>query len=181
MRRDALRAACWMSIALASSGLDAQTKQDNQSTMMKRVQDSGVIFEWRTTATHLQGCMQAQSTGWITVGFNTQPTLDGARLVMGRVDARANAKSSLIEIHQAMPPRHEMRHSSAMKSEVIQLISSEQRGGLTRICFRMALAASYTGDVALSVGKPVHLILAWSHERDFQHHSAQRGAVNTVL
>lgn len=177
MRRDALRAACWASIALASSGLDAQTKQDNEHTMMKRVQDSGVILEWRTTATHMQGCMQAQTKGWITVGFNTQPSLDGARLVMGRVDV----KSSLIEIHQAMPPRHEMRYSSAVKSEVIQLISSEQLGGLTRICFRMALAASYAGDVALAAGKPVHLVLAWSHERDFQHHSAQRGAINTVL
>jgi hypothetical protein len=181
MRRDALRAACLASIVLASSGLGAQTKQSGQNTMTKRVQDSGVSFEWLTTATQLQGCMQAQTTGWITVGFNTRPTLDGARLVMGRVDAKANTKSGLIEIHQAMPPRHEMRHSSAASSDVIELTSSVQRDGVTRICFRMALAASYAGDVALVAGKPVHLILAWSHERDFQHHSAQRGAVNTVL
>lgn len=177
MRRDALRAACLASIALASNSSGAQTQQDHPLTSMKRAQDSGVIFEWRTADTHLQGCMQAQTKGWVTVGFNTRPTLDGARLVMGRVDAQ----SGLIEIHQAMPPRHEMRHSSASKSAAIQLINSEQRSGLTQICFRMALAASYMGDVALSVGKPVHLILAWSHERDFQHHSAQRGVVNTVL
>ncbi|NJS36554.1 MAG: hypothetical protein HC765_09215 [Brachymonas sp.] len=28
--------------------------------------------------------MQAHTTGWITVGFHTRPTLAGARLVMGR-------------------------------------------------------------------------------------------------
>jgi hypothetical protein len=36
-------------------------------------------------------------------------------------------------------------------------------------------------DVMLVAGSPTHLVLAWSHESDFDHHSADRGAADVLL
>jgi hypothetical protein len=120
--------------------------------------------------------MQAATRGWVTVGFNTEPTLDGARLVMGRVvNDRAEA-----QVHIAKPPQHIHRLTPQGKERVSHITGLQDKGQ-TRICFRMPLAAADQEDVKLSAGQNTHIILAWSHESDFEHHSAQRTGVHVML
>jgi hypothetical protein len=120
--------------------------------------------------------MSAATSGWITVGFNTRSELQGARLVMGRVVAgRAHA-----EVHIAQPPRHVHRRTPEGRERVSD-VSGQQAGGRTHVCFSMPLKPSDAEDVTLVTGAPVHLILAWSREADFDHHSAQRESVEVML
>jgi hypothetical protein len=51
----------------------------------------------------------------------------------------------------------------------------------SRVCFVMPLDPIDPSDVTLVPGSPTHLVLAWSHESDFDHHSADRDAVNVLL
>jgi hypothetical protein len=136
---------------------------------------AGVEFRWALQDGRLlHGCMRARTHGWVTVGFNTRPALDGARLVMGRVvDGRAE-----LEVHRAEPPRHER---IAGADGAVRLVGGAQEDGFTRLCFVMPLGQIDGADVALAAGATTHLVLAWSHERDFDHHSADRGAVSVVL
>jgi hypothetical protein len=135
---------------------------------------AGVEFRWALDGRLLQGCMRARTRGWITVGFNTQPQLDGARLVMGRVIDG----NSQLEVHRARPPRH-ARIAGA--DHAVRIVGGAQEAGVTRVCFVMPLDPIDPSDVTLVAGSPTHLVLAWSHESDFDHHSADRGAVNVLL
>jgi hypothetical protein len=137
---------------------------------------AGVEFRWAIQGQRLHGCMQARTRGWIAVGFNLRDDLAGARLVMGRVVAqRAHA-----EVHLARPPLHLHRHN-ADGSERVEQVSGQQHEGRTQVCFVMPLAAADADDVDLAAGSSVHLVLAWSHEPDFDHHSAQRGSLSITL
>jgi len=136
---------------------------------------AGVEFRWALQDGRLlHGCMRARTQGWVTVGFNTRPALDGARLVMGRVvDGRAQ-----VEVHQAQPPRHARIAGS---DDAVRVVGGTHEGSFTRLCFVMTLGPIDRSDVTLVAGATTHLVLAWSHERDFDHHSADRGAVDVVL
>jgi DOMON domain len=139
--------------------------------------DAGVTFQWSIKDNgHLLGCMEAKTSGWVAVGFNTRDGLEGARLVMGRVvGGKAHA-----EVHIAKPPQHFHRVTED-GAERVTNVTGRLVGGTTTVCFTMPLEAADTEDVPLVAGKKVHLILAWSHEDDFQHHSAQRGSRDIVL
>ena len=136
---------------------------------------AGVEFSWALEDERLlHGCLRARTRGWVTVGFNTQPTLDGARLVMGRVVA-GNPE---IEVHRAQPPRH-ARIAGADRA--VRVAGGAQEADFARVCFAMPLGPIDPADVTLVAGAMTHLALAWSHEPDFDHHSADRGAVNVPL
>jgi hypothetical protein len=155
---------------MVAAGVHAQAA----SELTRFASAAGVEFRWALDGRLLHGCMRARTRGWVTVGFNTQPALDGARLVMGRVlDGKAQ-----IEVHRAQPPRH-ARIAGA--DDVVRISGGAQDAGVTRVCFVMPLDPSDPSDVTLAVGSPTHLVLAWSHESDFNHHSADRGAVNVLL
>jgi hypothetical protein len=152
----------------------------NVDAAEKTVTAAGVSFHWTTSHGELHGCMRAPTHGWIAVGFNPNGELAGARLVMARV----LAGKAQIEVHIAKPPTHVHRKNQD-GSERAQVLSSMQalqhNQTHTEICFRMPLAAADDEDIALVPGETVHLILAYSHEADFQHHSARRDGVKVTL
>jgi hypothetical protein len=136
---------------------------------------AGVEFRWALEDGRLlHGCMRARTRGWVTVGFNTQPTLDGARLMMGRVVAG----EPRIEVHRAQPPRH-LRIAGADRA--VKPVDAAQETDMLRVCFVMPLGPLDSGDVTLVAGSMTHLVLAWSHEPDFDHHSADRASVDVLL
>ncbi len=168
-----------LSVALAAATAAAMSMPMAASDRVaapSSVSAAGVQFSWSVQGETLHGCMSAATSGWVVVGFNTRATLEGARLVMGRITAgRAHA-----EVHIAQPPRHLHRRTPEGLERVSQ-VSGRQSGGRTHVCFTMPLGRADAEDVALVKGSPVHLILAWSHETDFDHHSAQRDSLDVTL
>jgi hypothetical protein len=146
----------------------------------KKTVAAGVSFHWTTSHGELHGCIRAPTRGWIAVGFNPKGELAGARLVMARVVA----DKAQIEVHIAKPPAHVHRQNqdgSERAQALTSMQTKEQNQTHTEICFRMPLAAADDEDVALVPGETVYMILAFSHEADFQHHSAQRDGVKVTL
>lgn len=171
-RRGAVRRRAVSAVGvMAVAGMHVAVARD----LPRLVSAAGVEFRWALEDGRLlHGCMRARTHGWVTVGFNTRPMLEGARLVMGRVvDGRAE-----LEVHRAEPPRH---GRIAAADGGVRLVGSAQQAGFTRLCFVMPLGPIDRSDVALVAGSLTHLVLAWSHERDFDHHSADRGAVDVLL
>jgi hypothetical protein len=146
------------------------------STAHREVNAAGVRLQWLIRNDQLHACIEAQTRGWVAVGFNTKPMLDGARLVMGRVvNGRVEA-----QVHIAKPPHHIHRLTPQGAERVSNVIGTHENSK-TRICFNIPLAAVDAEDVALREGLNTHIVLAWSHESDFNHHSAVRSAVQAKL
>jgi hypothetical protein len=117
-------------------------------------------FEWSIGAERLFGHVRARTLGWLAVGFNDRPGLQGARLVMCRlVDDNCE-----IEEHEVDPPVHRARADSR---DVVSVLRAERSGADTVIHFALALER-------LRAGQRVELILAYSTSPDFDHHSAMR-------
>jgi DOMON domain len=169
-----LRALALPLAAMLASG--ASHAQPERQSFDRSAANAGVELRWRVGDGSFHGCMRAATTGWITVGFNTHDGLSGARLVMGRV---VNGRVQ-VQVHKADPPRHQHR-LNADGSERVTQVSSSYSNGQTQVCFTMPLKAQDAQDIGLVAGQVVYLILAWSHEADFDHHSAQRGSVRVVL
>jgi DOMON domain len=146
------------------------------SAAHREVNAAGVRLQWVIRDQTLHACMEATTRGWVAVGFNTKPTLDGARLVMGRVvNGRVEA-----QVHIAKPPHH-IHRLTPQGAERLSNVMGVHESSKTRICFNMPLAAVDAEDVQLRAEQNTHIVLAWSHESDFDHHSAQRNAVQAKL
>jgi hypothetical protein len=63
----------------------------------------------------------------------------------------------------------------------VREVTGQQANGITQVCFAMPLRTDAVGDTALHPGQAVHLVLAWSHEPDFSHHSAGRDSLEVTL
>lgn len=126
------------------------------------VTQADMTFHWRVEGDHLYGEIRGPGRGWVTVGFNDVPHLAGSRLIMGAVLEDGSVR---VEEHVADPPRHHMTH------QLYEGCGGVQDPDGTAITFALPLASDI---VALEPGATYHLILAWSHSDDFNHHSTWR-------
>jgi hypothetical protein len=157
-------------------GRDAGSGQGGEAGAYRGTSAIGMTFEWRVQGDMLHGRMRAPTRGWVAVGFNHRPTLDGTRLVMGYVRDGA----TVVEEHVAAPPVHHRKRDLGWKEGLGQVSGTEDARS-TFIEFTLALDTGEPRDVALVPGRTYHLTLAWSHEDDLQHHSAMRTAVDVTL
>lgn len=154
-----------MLITLFASALACGSPLDHH------VKAAGVTFSWRIEDDALVGRLRADADGWVLVGFNTRPTLDGSRLLFTMVDAAGRVSG---EEHIARPPNH--HHVYTLKPE--------QLGGGRegrRVWSTFVLPLRHDELVSLEAGQTVWLTLAWSHALDVNHHSAQREMIAITL
>lgn len=125
---------------------------------------------WFADGAPLVVLMEAPSTGWVAVGFNDAPTLDGSRLVMAAVVG----DTAVAEEHHARPPEHPRQRALTVRA-------FEEGGGLTRVLVEVPVDGVVPGTLRLAPGVRCGLTLAWSVADDFTHHSRWRGLVEVPL
>ena len=136
---------------------------------------AGVSFQWRVEGDYLYGQMEANTTGWIAVGFNTRSALAGTRLIMGYVQG----DTVVVEEHIADPPNHYPK-TQIGGIDGLSEVSGTELDGITRIRFRLLLDTG-DGEVPLIPGDTYFATFAWSHEDDLDHHSARRDGIHINL
>lgn len=144
---------------------------------MRHANAAGVTFEWHLDETHLHGRMSAQTTGWVTIGFNTERDLAGTRLLMGRVRADGTAE---VEEHIADPPNHRPKTELGGRN-IVSNVRGEEQDGVTTIEFSIERSSGDEIDIVLDEGIEYYVTFAWSRDDDFYHHSAQRSAIDIRL
>jgi len=142
-----------------------------------------MVVRWRLAddAVHLR--LEGTTTGWIAVGFNRTDTLAGSRLLMATVDG----EEVRVDEHMADPPNHATIARPDGRPSVAG-VSGGRAGGTTWVEFRVPLDSAGTATkvkaatggsylwTPLHAGARLWVTLAWSHDRDLQHHSAMRTA-----
>lgn len=124
----------------------------------------GMTARWQVVDDHLEVHLQSPGPGWVAVGLHAKPTLAGARLVMASV-----TESGLrVEEHVARPPAHPARTEGARATGV------SGTGPPTQVVVRIPLDPKVPDLVVLAPGQRVWMVLAWSQDVDFGHHSARR-------
>ena len=131
---------------------------------------------WRFEADALVVAVASPGPGWVAVGFHDQPQLAGSRLVMASVAADAQGAPAVrVEEHVPAPPHHPRRTRGALPT------ARSGSGPPTRVEVSVPLDPEVPELVVLRPGARVWLVLAWSREPDFDHHSARRTGLWVTL
>jgi len=131
----------------------------------------GVVFSWAHDADRVRMALAIATAGWIAVGFNDRRTLAGTRFVI------ASAITGRIEERIARVPDHAPIAALGIAPAIAEAAVAFESG---RSVLRFAMPHRLSSQ-SLAPGSAVHLMLAWSPETDFAHHSAWRRHVDVVL
>lgn len=168
------------------------TTTSSKAMATNQITTDGVFFSWHHRQNRLFGNLRAPTKGWIAVGFNDMPKLEGTYFVIAHVQQdRMNVAE-----HIAQPPRHTNVRQLGRLPQIDDLQGTYHSGhpkdrelgrelgqklGISWLSFSLPHHFPNGQVPTLSPGHNTHLMLAWSHEADFNHHSAWRRHFDITL
>jgi hypothetical protein len=164
--------ACFGLVALLPPDCTAQTNDT-----MNKIGKNGMTVSWKIEEEHLRIVMTAPATGWVAIGFNTADELAGTNLLMGCV---INTEVMLSDRYIVAPGDHRPV-SDLGGTPAARLLSGSEDEHATRIEFLLPQKASDPWHHTLQAGQTYTLLLAFSLQDDFAHHSAMRTTTTITL
>ncbi|KAA1241569.1 DOMON domain-containing protein [Aquimarina sp. RZ0] len=119
------------------------------------------------------------ATGWVAIGFNDTSDITDTYLLMGH---NMNDTPMVVEYYTVNPRNYKPVTSFNIPYQT-KNISGEENMGITLLKFSLPLQQISKYQKNLSNGKEYqyHMIMAYSPEDDFQHHSIMRTSVSIKL
>ncbi len=155
-------------IGMACSFLFGQGKE-YESAIYK----NGMTVSWYHKAERIFFKMRAPTIGWVTIGFNESTSIKGSYLLMGHIK---KGSTKVIEYVTLSPGNYKPLSTFNLKSQVMGVKGKEKKEE-TEIFFSLPIKAVSPYRKDLLKGKKYTLVMAYSQEDDFQHHSIMRTAV----
>ncbi len=136
-----------------------------------------MLFQWQITDGRLHCKLTAPTEGWVAVGFNPQKGLAGTNLIMGCVE---NGILTLEDRFIVKPGLHKSKLELGSPDNLDDKAGWEAFG-MTSISFTIPLEASDPYSHSLKPGQLCHILLAYSLEDNFLHHSLRRTSLGIIL
>ncbi len=152
--------------------LDSSTPHLNTDTQQE-VTRNGMKVLWQIIGDSLYVKMSAPTQGWVAIGFHTKPGLAGTQLIMASV---SGAEVTLSDRFILAPGDHRAITELGGQS-ALRLISGKETRDSTDIAFMLPLAAVDQWHHDLIIGQSYHMLMAFSREDDFLHHSMMRTSI----
>jgi DOMON domain len=134
------------------------------------VSAQGMSVRWAFSGDQVEFTLSAPTQGWLAIGFNESDALPGTYLVMGRVQA---GKAEVVEHKTLAPGDYRPLHTLGGQASVSGVTGRETSSEtVLRFCLPQWVADGLHR--RLVPGSRWSLLLAYSREDDFQHHSMMR-------
>ena len=144
---------------------------------MHQFEERGMSVKLNQWNNHWQVEMSAPTTGWVTIGFNEGSALTGAWLLMGRV---RNGIAEVIE-HKTLKPGDYRPIAALGGTTSVAEVQGAESGTTTTLRFSIPVQAAGKHQKTLAKDTTYTLIMAYSREDDFQHHSTMRTSKSITL
>ncbi|MEM9719754.1 MAG: DOMON domain-containing protein [Bacteroidota bacterium] len=135
---------------------------------INRIHRKGMIVAWEYHSECIEFTLEASTSGWVAIGFNSVNRLQGSYLIMARI------REGQVEVVE-----HYIHHTGIYIPCIemgvhpqIQGISGREIGPITQIKFSLPLTATHVFARDLHPGTSYTLLMAYSMEDDFLHQSA---------
>ncbi|MEO0637076.1 MAG: DOMON domain-containing protein [Pseudomonadota bacterium] len=151
------------------AGLTFSAIPASASPLQETLSLDGTTFRNWHRKDRLFSTFSAPTKGWLAVGFNNQERLEGTRFVMGAVVG----SSFRAEERIALVPNHRRIQDLGL-APAVEHVSGHTSENTTTMQFSMPHVLADSDNPTLSSGKRSYVMLAWSHDTDFEHHSAWR-------
>lgn len=148
-----------------------------QNDVWKKVERNGMVFEWMTEGASLRCKIRAPTQGWVAIGFNTHSGLTGTNLIMGAVEQEFYR---IDDRYIVAPGNHKSMIQMGVDDQ-ITLKNAKEWQGTTMIEFVIPLQSNDKYHLQLNKGNEYHLLMAFSAEDDFDHHSMMRTSTKIKL
>jgi DOMON domain len=149
----------------------------NVPKIMKSITKNGMKVSWEYKNQRIYFEMTAPTNGWVAIGFNNSDNTAGNYLLMGNV---VGSQSSVMEHYTISAGNYKSFTDLKVNISVFDVVGIETQQ-VTKIRFSLPTAPSnkYTKD--LEQGQEYTLLMAYSQQDDFQHHSIMRTSVKIIL
>ncbi len=135
------------------------------------VTQRGITFNWTFADTLLYVELAAPTFGWVAVGFNDREGLTGTNLIMGAV---LPDDTVVIEDRYIVRPGLHQAKTELGADDRLRYPDGSRGFGSTTIRFAIPTQATDAYSHTLVRGQSIHLLLAYSADTDFAHHSRVR-------
>ncbi len=148
-----------------------------QPSPMNQVEYQGMKVFWTFEGKDIRFQITAPTEGWVAIGFNTRDELKGTNLIMSQV---VNDFPVLSDRYILVAGDHRQVQDLGGIAAAT-LVSGKETPMCTRIELVVPIKASDRFHHELLPGSSIHLLLAYSQEDDFDHHSLMRTSLKIQL
>lgn len=149
----------------------------NELQEWKQVEKNGMVVRWAIQQDRLHFEMTAPTRGWVAVGLNTKDQLEGTNLIMGAVEEEFYR---IDDRYIVAPGNHRSMGELGSTDQIRNRYGKEDQTH-TVVQFTIPTAAVDHYHQTLVAGKPYFLLMAYSAEDDFDHHSIMRTTIKINL
>lgn len=132
---------------------------------------------WQHKKDEIEFTLKAPTRGWLAIGFNEKQGLAGTYLLMARV---FNGKVEVVE-HFTKSPGNYASIASLGATPCTKVVVGEQSKNLTNVTFRIPTKACHQFAKNFTKGTSYNMLMAYSQDDDFQHHSLMRTNIEITL
>lgn len=149
----------------------------NLESDRKTLIQNNMEINWHHKGPNIHISMSAPTEGWVAIGFNPSPGIKGTYLLMGHIE---EGKPDVVE-HYTLSPGNYRTLESLECSPRVKNIRGSEKEGTSLLSFTIPTRVNSAYHQDLSEGNEYNLIIAYSREDDFQHHSMMRTSVRVEL
>ena len=143
----------------------------------KKISHNNMTFEWVFVGQDIQITLTAPTLGWVACGFNIKSGLKGTNLIMAAVK---KGKVAIEDQFVSSPGNHQTILSLGGNNQIDKSSGSET-SSQTTVRFHLNTSKTDSYHYKLEKGETYYLLLAYSREDDFDHHSMMRTEVKITL
>ncbi len=136
-----------------------------------------MTVSWKHEGNRVFFEMTAPTTGWVAIGFNPDEGITATYLLMGRV---VNGEAELVEHYTLAPGNYKDIESLGDKVAVAN-VSGEESGNTSTIRFSLPVKTDGKYQKSLTTELKYTMLMAFSRDDDFQHHSMMRTSTSIKL
>ena len=139
------------------------------------ISKSGITLQWKVEGSNLDVILSAPTTGWVAVGFDPSNRMQGANIILGKVD---NGIPEVRDDFGSAPTNHTMD-----ARQDINTFDVTEQVGTTTVSFIIPLDSEDPMDKPLVEGESYKVILSYgSNDNDnFDQKHSTRTSVTITL
>lgn len=134
---------------------------------------SGIKLQWKVEGSNLDVILSAPTTGWVAVGFDPSNRMQGANIILGKVD---NGIPEVRDDFGSAPTDH-----TDDDSQDATINGGAEVDGITTIRFSIPLDSEDSNDKPLVEGESYKVILSYGSNDDFDQKHSTRTSVTITL
>jgi hypothetical protein len=137
------------------------------------ISKSGITLQWKVDGSDLDVILSAPTTGWVAVGFDPSSRMQGANIILGKVETG----TPIVRDDFGSAPTD---HTEDVITNVT-VNGGTEVDGITTVSFSIPLDSGDSNDKPLAEGESYRVLLSYGSSDDFDQKHSTRTSVSITI